>query len=86
MLTILVFDNSAATTSNTPKSSVGGSPYMTTPSNGVLGGVNSLGPSGVGMNTDDSAAGLTLKQSTSRIFTAIVFLGNLLLWGMIDWA
>ncbi|KAK1384218.1 PLASMODESMATA CALLOSE-BINDING PROTEIN 3 [Heracleum sosnowskyi] len=76
---------SAATTTNTPKSSmtpVGGSPYMTTPSNGVLGGVNSLGPSGVGTNTDDSAAGgLKLKQSTSKFFTAIMFLGNLFLWG-----
>lgn len=79
---------STATTTNTPKSSsgtmtpVGGSPYMTTPSSGVLGGgVNSLGPSGVGINTDDSAAGLTLKQTTTRIFTAIVLLGNLFLWG-----
>lgn len=81
---------SASTGTNTPKSSsttpgtttpVGGSPYMTTPSNGVLGGVNSLGPSGVGINTDDSAAGLTLKQSTTRIVTAIVFFGNVFLWG-----
>ncbi|KAL8124025.1 hypothetical protein AgCh_011870 [Apium graveolens] len=78
-----------ATPTNTPKSSagtmtpVGGSPYMATPSNGVLGDVNSLGPSGVGINTDDSAAG---QQSTSRIITGIMFLGNLLVWGMIDWA
>ncbi|WOG92199.1 hypothetical protein DCAR_0311459 [Daucus carota subsp. sativus] len=81
---------SAATGTNTPKSSstttgtttpVGGSPYMTTPSNGVLGGVNSLGPSGVGINTDDSAAGLLLTQgSATRILTAIVFIGNLVLW------
>ncbi|XP_074375007.1 PLASMODESMATA CALLOSE-BINDING PROTEIN 2-like [Apium graveolens] len=85
-----VYPSSAsATPTNTPKSSagtmtpVGGSPYMATPSNGVLGDVNSLGPSGVGINTDDSAAG---QQSTSRIITGIMFLGNLLVWGMIDWA
>lgn len=78
---MFVNDNSAATTTNTPKSTTpvgGGSPYMATPSNGVLGGVNSLGPSGVGINTDDSSAG---KQSTSKIITGIVFLGILFLWG-----
>ncbi|KAL1824955.1 hypothetical protein DCAR_0313063 [Daucus carota subsp. sativus] len=56
--------NSPATTTTTTP--IGGSPYVTTPGNGVLGGVGSgLGPSGLGYNTDVSHGGVTLQQDLS---------------------
>lgn len=70
--------NSPASTTTTP---LGGSPYVTTPGNGALGGVGSgLGPSGVGINTDDSHAGLTLQQNSSIFW---LFVATMLgfLWG-----
>lgn len=73
--------NSPASTTTTP---LGGSPYVTTPGNGVLGGVGSgLGPSGVGINNDDSHAGLTLGQNSSIfwLFAAIMFTMLGFLWG-----
>lgn len=75
--------NTPTTTTTTP---MGGSPYVTTPNNGgVLGGVGTgLGPSGVGINNDDSHGGLKLQQSTgmfSLVVVHIVFLGLMFLWG-----
>ncbi|KAL8134925.1 PLASMODESMATA CALLOSE-BINDING PROTEIN 2 [Apium graveolens] len=73
--------NSPASTTTTP---LGGSPYVTTPGNGVLGGVGSgLGPSGVGINNDDSHAGLTRRQNSSIFwqFVAIMFTMLGFLWG-----
>lgn len=69
------------TTTTTPMG--GGSPYMTTPSNGVLGGgVSGLGPSGVGINNDESHAGFMLKRTTSisSLSAILAFSGLVFFW------
>ncbi|KAA8541029.1 hypothetical protein F0562_024833 [Nyssa sinensis] len=72
-----------STTTPTTTTPIGGSPYVTTPSTGVLGGVgNGLGPSGVGINTDSSHGGLTLeKTSLCSFLMTLLFSGFMLLWG-----
>lgn len=58
------------TTANT-----GGSPYVTNPNTGIVGGVNNgLGPSGAGINTDISHGGISLQQGSlfSFITTTII--------------
>ncbi|KAA8542544.1 hypothetical protein F0562_023696 [Nyssa sinensis] len=70
-------------TTTTPSTTtpIGGSPYVTTPSTGVLGGVNNgLGPSGTGINTDMSHGGFILQKtslfslSMTLLFSGIMFL------------
>ncbi|KAF5730196.1 PLASMODESMATA CALLOSE-BINDING PROTEIN 3 [Tripterygium wilfordii] len=72
-------------TTTTPGTSTT-TPFGATPSSGgVLGGVGTntgLGPSGVGINTDESHGGLKLEYST--LFSSsltILFPGLMLLWG-----
>ncbi|CAA3003493.1 PLASMODESMATA CALLOSE-BINDING PROTEIN 3-like [Olea europaea var. sylvestris] len=68
-----------STTTNTPSTSLpsGGSPVVTTPSTGILGGSsNGLGPSG--MNTDMSDAGILLPKnillpSIILVFSVLVY-------------
>ncbi|KAB1216851.1 Glucan endo-1,3-beta-glucosidase-like protein 3 [Morella rubra] len=59
------------------------SPYTTTPSNGVLGGIGTgVGPSGAGINTDESHGGLRLIDTTFfSFFTSLLFTGLMLWWG-----
>ncbi|KAJ7956459.1 PLASMODESMATA CALLOSE-BINDING PROTEIN 3-like [Quillaja saponaria] len=56
------------------------SPYSTTPSTGVLGGINGLGPSGAGINTDDSHGGLKLVGTNSFSYFCVLFSGWMMLW------
>uniref|UniRef100_A0A5B7BJW8 Putative PLASMODESMATA CALLOSE-BINDING PROTEIN 3 n=1 Tax=Davidia involucrata TaxID=16924 RepID=A0A5B7BJW8_DAVIN len=76
---------STTPTTTTPSTTtpIGGSPYVTTPSTGVLGGVNNgLGPSGVGINTDMSHGGLILeKTSLFSFLMTLLFSGIMFLWG-----
>ncbi|XP_016563357.1 PLASMODESMATA CALLOSE-BINDING PROTEIN 3 isoform X3 [Capsicum annuum] len=69
-----------ATASTTPTTTgpttgtanTGGSPYVTNPNSGVLGGVNNgLGPSGAGMNTDISHGGISFQQGTLFSFMTV---------------
>ncbi|KAK4568046.1 hypothetical protein RGQ29_003700 [Quercus rubra] len=72
-----------STTTPTTTTPTTASPYTTTtPSNGVLGGIGTgIGPSGVGINTDDSHGGLRLADSTffsffmTILFTGLMFAG-----------
>lgn len=74
-------------TPRTPSTTIpvgGASPYGTTPTTGVLGGVGTgLGPSGVGINTDDSHGGILLLKSSSMLssLATLLCLGVGLLWG-----
>ncbi|KAJ7978727.1 PLASMODESMATA CALLOSE-BINDING PROTEIN 3-like [Quillaja saponaria] len=57
------------------------SPYSTMPSTGVLGGINGIGPSGAGINTDDSHGGLRLVDTISFSYFSVLFSG----WMMLRW-
>ncbi|XP_030938851.1 PLASMODESMATA CALLOSE-BINDING PROTEIN 3 [Quercus lobata] len=71
------------TTTPTTTTPTTASPYTTTtPSNGVLGGIGTgIGPSGVGINTDDSHGGLRLADTTFfSFFMTILFTGLMFCW------
>ncbi|XP_070027601.1 PLASMODESMATA CALLOSE-BINDING PROTEIN 3-like [Nicotiana sylvestris] len=58
-------------TPSTSTATTGGSPYVT--NTGILGGVNNgLGPSGAGMNTDISHAGISLQNASLFSFITII--------------
>ncbi|XP_059443088.1 PLASMODESMATA CALLOSE-BINDING PROTEIN 3-like [Corylus avellana] len=59
------------------------SPYTATPSNGVLGGIGSgVGPTGAGINTDESHGGLRLVDTTFfSFFMTLLFTALMLWWG-----
>ncbi|KAK3003692.1 hypothetical protein RJ639_019200 [Escallonia herrerae] len=72
------------TTNGTPSTTTtnGGSPYVTTPSTGVLGGAGSgLGPSGPGIN-DESCAGVLLeRRSIFPLLITLLLAGLVLIFG-----
>ncbi|KAK4350344.1 hypothetical protein RND71_029657 [Anisodus tanguticus] len=62
-------------TPSTTSTTTGGSPYVTNPNTGVLGGVNNgLGPSGGGMNTDISHGGISLQKASLFSFITITII------------
>ncbi|KAF5477138.1 hypothetical protein F2P56_003810 [Juglans regia] len=66
------------TTTTTPTTT---SPYTTTPSTGVLGGIGTgVGPSGAGINTDESHGGLRLLDTTFFSFSMILFFTGCMVW------
>ncbi|XP_040986058.1 PLASMODESMATA CALLOSE-BINDING PROTEIN 3 [Juglans microcarpa x Juglans regia] len=66
------------TTTATPTTT---SPYTTTPSTGVLGGIGTgVGPSGAGINTDESHGGLTLLDTTFFSFSMTLFFTGCMVW------
>ncbi|KAM7471462.1 hypothetical protein LguiA_009645 [Lonicera macranthoides] len=76
----------STTTPRTPSTTtpMGSSPLVTTPSTGAFGNANAgLGPSGVGINTDESDGGLILVQKNIKLSFSIplMFLGLGFLWG-----
>ncbi|KAK2999498.1 hypothetical protein RJ639_024382 [Escallonia herrerae] len=67
---------SSTTTTN------GGTPYVTTPSTGVVGGVGSgLGPSGPGINDESHAGVLLERHSIFPLLITLVLAGFVLIFG-----
>ncbi|KAG6635577.1 PLASMODESMATA CALLOSE-BINDING PROTEIN 3 [Carya illinoinensis] len=66
------------TTTATPTTT---SPYTTTPSTGVLGGIGTgVGPSGAGINTDESHGGLRPLDTTFFSFSMTLFFTGFMVW------
>ncbi|XP_060204970.1 PLASMODESMATA CALLOSE-BINDING PROTEIN 3-like [Lycium barbarum] len=60
---------------STTTTTTGGSPYVTNPNTGVLGGVNNgLGPSSAGINTDISHGGISLQKASLVSFITITII------------